>query len=155
MISRETKYPIVITTNSGYPLDQNLYQTVKGISAAALIIENGGTIFVASECSRGIPDDGNFADIMMSHDKIDAIDKMISDDKYHVMDRWQAQKLIMALNKAEVRIFTSLRKADVEKCKMTKVENLRDEISAKINSLGYRPRVAVMPRGPFTIPVPK
>jgi nickel-dependent lactate racemase len=155
IVPLEERYPIVITTNSGYPLDQNLYQTVKGISAAALIVEDGGIIFVASECSKGIPDDGNFADIMLSHADIDSIDGMISSEDYHVMDRWQAQKLIMALRKAEVKIFTSLTEAEVETCKMTKVENLQRAISAQVKKLGYRPRIAVMPRGPLTIPVLK
>ncbi|MBV9673657.1 MAG: nickel-dependent lactate racemase, partial [Verrucomicrobia bacterium] len=50
----KTPYDIVITTNSGYPLDQNLYQAIKGISAAARIVKKGGTIIIASECSDGV-----------------------------------------------------------------------------------------------------
>ncbi len=42
MVACERPFPIVVTTNSGYPLDQNLYQTVKGMSAAAQIVEPGG-----------------------------------------------------------------------------------------------------------------
>ena len=57
-------YPFVITSNSGYPLDQNLYQAVKGISAAARITSDGGTILAASECSDGVPDHGKFAELM-------------------------------------------------------------------------------------------
>jgi len=37
MVKVDAPYDIVITTNSGYPLDQNLYQTVKGMSAASRI----------------------------------------------------------------------------------------------------------------------
>ena len=37
-------FDLVITSNSGYPLDQNLYQSIKGISAAAQITKPGGTI---------------------------------------------------------------------------------------------------------------
>ena len=43
-------FEVVVTTNSGYPLDQNLYQAVKGMSAAAEIVREGGTIICASEC---------------------------------------------------------------------------------------------------------
>lgn len=42
-------FNIVVTTNSGYPLDQNLYQAVKGMSAAARIVKKGGTIIIAAE----------------------------------------------------------------------------------------------------------
>ena len=44
-------YDVVLTTNSGYPLDQNLYQTIKGISAAAKIVKPGGAILAASACT--------------------------------------------------------------------------------------------------------
>jgi len=41
----DAPFDIVVTTNSGYPLDQNLYQGVKGMSAGARVIKPGGTIF--------------------------------------------------------------------------------------------------------------
>ena len=48
-------FDVVLTTNSGYPLDQNLYQAVKGMSAAAKIVKRGGTIICAAECRDGLP----------------------------------------------------------------------------------------------------
>ena len=42
MVACAEPYPIVVTSNSGAPLDQNLYQTVKGMSAAAQIVADGG-----------------------------------------------------------------------------------------------------------------
>ena len=42
MYAVDEPFDIVLTTNSGYPLDQNLYQTVKGMSAAAQIVKQGG-----------------------------------------------------------------------------------------------------------------
>jgi hypothetical protein len=54
----------VVTTNSGYPLDQNFYQTVKGISAAARIVEPGGMILVLSRCNNGLPPEGEFAEVL-------------------------------------------------------------------------------------------
>ena len=60
MAGVDEPYDVVLTTNSGYPLDQNLYQTVKGISAAAQIVKPGGAVLVASECSDGLPDHGQY-----------------------------------------------------------------------------------------------
>ena len=57
-------FDIVITTNSGYPLDQNLYQAVKGMSAAARIVRPGGAIVAVAECSDGLPDHGNFKQLL-------------------------------------------------------------------------------------------
>src|SRR6266513_5760792 len=51
----DAPFDVVITTNSGYPLDLNLYQGVKGMSAGARIIKPGGTLILAAECREGIP----------------------------------------------------------------------------------------------------
>src|SRR5229473_1695423 len=48
----DSLFDVVLTTNSGYPLDQNLYQAVKGMSAAAKVIKPGGTIVCAARMSR-------------------------------------------------------------------------------------------------------
>src|SRR5207247_10709933 len=48
-------FDIVVTTNSGYPLDLNLYQGVKGMSAGARILKPGGLLILACECREGVP----------------------------------------------------------------------------------------------------
>ena len=48
-------FDVVLTTNSGFPLDQNLYQAVKGMSAAAQVVRPGGAIVCAAECRDGFP----------------------------------------------------------------------------------------------------
>ena len=62
------RFPIVVTTNSGYPLDQNLYQAVKGMSAAAQIVREGGYIAAAARCNDGFPEHGNFRPLLFDHD---------------------------------------------------------------------------------------
>src|SRR6185503_3607146 len=51
----DAPFDVVVTTNSGYPLDQNLYQSVKGMSAGARVIKEGGTLILACECREGVP----------------------------------------------------------------------------------------------------
>ena len=53
MVACPHGFPIVVTSNSGFPLDQNLYQTVKGMSAAAQVVTEGGLIIAAAECGDG------------------------------------------------------------------------------------------------------
>jgi lactate racemase len=48
-------FDIVVTTNSGYPLDLNIYQSVKGLSAGVRIVKPGGTLIIATECREGVP----------------------------------------------------------------------------------------------------
>ena len=59
-------FDVVLTTNSGYPLDQNLYQAVKGMSAAAKIVKPGGTIVCAAECRDGLPSHGSYGAVLAS-----------------------------------------------------------------------------------------
>ncbi len=146
------KFPIVVTTNSGYPLDQNLYQTVKGIWTAARIVEEGGSIIVVSECSMGIPDDGNFASLMSSRSTLDDLLQMLGDAANHTADRWQAQKLSIALKKATIYIYSSLDRRQVERCKMIKSDNISRTLSDLILKIGKKPSIAILPRGPMTVP---
>ena len=44
---------IVISTNGGYPLDMNVYQSVKGMTAAEAVCRRGGVIIMAAGCSDG------------------------------------------------------------------------------------------------------
>ncbi len=64
MAAVDAPFDIVITTNSGYPLDLNLYQAVKGMSAAAQVVRQGGSIIVAAECWDGIPEHGEYKNIL-------------------------------------------------------------------------------------------
>ena len=57
-------FDVVLTTNSGYPLDQNLYQAVKGMSAAAQIVKPGGVIVCAAECRDGLPSHGSYGEVL-------------------------------------------------------------------------------------------
>ena len=66
MVSVDKLYDIVITSNSGYPLDLNVYQTVKGMSAAAQVVKTGGNIIMAAECWDGIPSGSDYESILKS-----------------------------------------------------------------------------------------
>ena len=59
-------YDIVVTTNSGYPLDLNLYQAIKGLSAAAQIVAPDGELLIAAECSDGLPAHGQYQGLLQS-----------------------------------------------------------------------------------------
>jgi nickel-dependent lactate racemase len=148
----DRKFPVAITTNSGYPLDQNLYQTVKGIWTAARIVQDGGTIVAVSECSKGIPEDGEFSRLMSLGGTPDEILNVLKEREGDTMDRWQAQKLSMAMKKAKIMIFTALNKTSVERCGMKKISDLSKSLGDIIAQYGTRPEVAVLPQGPLSAP---
>ncbi len=152
MVPVPRRFPIVVTSNSGYPLDQNLYQAVKGMSAASLIAERDGTIFIASECRDGIPEHGNFGSALRSHDSIESIDAWLRGLNKPVLDQWQVQVLVKILMRCRVSLYSSLDSECVRGCKLTPAANLEGELREHLKSLGKGAPVAVLPEGPVTIP---
>ena len=145
-------FPIVVTSNSGYPLDQNMYQTVKGISSAALITQPGGSILIASECSDGIPDHGNFGALIKVGRTPDDILQNVIDLPEPILDQWEAQVYAYLMQKYEIGLLCSMDPGTVQACKLNPVADLQFAVEARIHALGGRPRVAVLPDGPLTIP---
>src|SRR5207244_13610374 len=84
-------FDVVLTTNAGYPLDQNLYQAVKGMSAAAQVVKPGGTIVCAAECRDGLPSHGSYGQLLASQPTPEALLEMITAPGYSAPDPWQVK----------------------------------------------------------------
>ncbi len=143
-------FDIVITSNSGYPLDQNLYQTVKGMSAAARIVRQGGAILITSECSDGIPEHGPYARLLRMRETPAELLEMIMSPGFQMQDQWQVQIQAQIQRKADVYLYSSLPDAQVRSLGLTPVADPSAALSDLISRYGGR--VAVLPEGPLTIP---
>ena len=152
MYAVDEPFDIVVTTNSGYPLDQNLYQTVKGMSAAAQIVKQGGAIISASECSDGVPDHGNYAKILKMRDTAGELLEMICDPEFCLFDQWQVQVQAMVQLKADCYLFSALDPQIVKNAKFTPIDSVETTLQQLCQKIGPRVRVAVLPLGPLTIP---
>jgi nickel-dependent lactate racemase len=146
-------FPIVVTCNSGYPLDQNLYQTVKGMSAASQIVKEGGLILAAARCNDGFPSHGNFRQLLQDHDSPQAMLDTITAPGFSMADQWQVQLLALILLKARVGLVSELSDEEVRSAKLEPIQDLRAAIDAERERLGDPDAaVAVLPEGPLTIP---
>jgi nickel-dependent lactate racemase len=149
-----TPFDVVVTTNSGYPLDQNLYQAVKGISAAAKIVKDGGTIICAAECRDGIPNHGSYGQILASGRSPRQLLDMIESPGYSQPDQWQVQ--IQAQIQLRARVLLKSDKLHPEQLRAAHFEPIED-VSITVNE-ALRQRgdsaatVCVLPHGPQTIP---
>ncbi len=149
-------YDLVITSNSGYPLDLNLYQAVKGMSAASEIVKDQGDIIVAADCWDGIPSHGAFGQLLESEDTPEKLLKSIRHAKEHIQDMWQAQIHARICEKARVHFYTkNLTEQQIRDAFMVPSVTIEDSIEKIITSSG-KPRdqftVCVLPQGPLTIP---
>jgi nickel-dependent lactate racemase len=152
MIACAQPYPIVITTNSGYPLDQSLYQTDKGLSAAAQIVQDGGLIICASECSDGFPAHGNFRQLLFEHATPQAVLNTILAPGFARFDQWEAQIHADICLKARVALYSTLPADDVRRAYLEPIDDLNAFIAAAIDRVGRDAPIAVLPEGPQTIP---
>jgi nickel-dependent lactate racemase len=145
-------FPIIVTTNSGYPLDQNLYQTVKGMSAAAQVVARGGTILTVSRCNAGFPAEGNFKKLLFDHDSPQALLDTINAPGFLMHDQWEAQLLALICLKARVGLFSELPADEVRRAYLEPVEDVSARLAAELGRVGRDVPVAVLPEGPMTIP---
>jgi nickel-dependent lactate racemase len=146
-------FDVVVTTNSGYPLDQNLYQAVKGMSAAAAIVKPGGTIVCAAECRDGLPSHGSYGDVLRSKPTPQALLDMITSPGYAAADQWQVQIQAQILTRARVLVKTSgLGHADVRAAHFTPIDDVSQAVRESLREAGPSATLCVLPQGPQTIP---
>ena len=149
----ERPYEVVVTTNSGFPLDLNLYQAVKGMSAANQIVADGGAIVAAAECSDGLPEFGNYKDILKLGNSPDSLLSLITSDGFHMHDQWQVQVQAQIQRRARVLLHTDgltdeqIRQAHLQRC-----EDVAETVERLAYEAGPDARIAVLPQGPQTIP---
>ncbi|MBT6104709.1 MAG: nickel-dependent lactate racemase [Verrucomicrobia bacterium] len=148
----EQPFDIVVTTNSGYPLDLNLYQGVKGMSAGARVLKEGGTLILAAECREGVPGDSPLDELLRSADSIEEILAKLSTPGFVRPEQWQAQIQALVQRRAEVLVRCELDDATLRACHLSPCADISAEVAKRLAKLGPDARVAVLPQGPLTIP---
>ena len=148
------RFKTIITTSAGYPLDKTYYQTIKGMVGVIDILEPGGTIIIASECSEGMgsrefveaqrvlckagPE--RFMSILKGRDKA-------------LIDEWQTEMLVKALRVGTVQLYTAgLSKEELKDVFVKPVPSVEEAIAASVEAHGEK-EIAVVPEGPYVIPL--
>ncbi|MEX2116167.1 MAG: nickel-dependent lactate racemase [Bacteroidota bacterium] len=145
-------YDVVITTNSGYPLDLNLYQTAKGMGAAARIVKKGGTIIIASECREGVPSNSAFERLLQSAGNPGELLDLLDKAKGPTPDQWQAQIQALCQRHARVLLYSAMSDQEVLGAHITPCHDIAREVKALAGRTNEPLRIAVLPYGPLTIP---
>lgn len=140
---------IVITTNGGYPLDQNIYQTVKGMTAGEACVNEGGVIIICSSCVDGTG--GEFfykllADYPSAKEAYKNLNGVAPQNTE--FDQWEAQILARILCKATVIIVS-------DKCDPNIITNMHikhaytiDEALKEANKIvGENKKITIIPDG--------
>ena len=94
---------IVISTNGGYPLDQNIYQAVKGMTAAEASVRKGGVIIMLSKSNDGHGGEEFYKTFAEEKDLDRMLDTFMKTPKETTrVDQWQSQIFARVLKHATV-----------------------------------------------------
>jgi nickel-dependent lactate racemase len=146
------RFDLVITTNSGYPLDLNLYQGVKGMSAAARIVKQGGAIILACECRDGVPFNSAYEKLLHRGKTPEELLQIINSSKQVIPEQWQVQIQAQIQKQATVYLYSSLPEEAVKAAHLIPCKDIEKTVKEIISARGDNVKIAVMPQGPLTIP---
>jgi nickel-dependent lactate racemase len=159
-VAESTRLPVgrrfrtILTSAAGHPLDKTYYQTVKGMVTPLDILEPGGTLIVASACSEGFGSP-EFREAQQRLRTLgpDAFLQTLLAKSFADIDEWQTEMQLKSLRAGHVQLYTT--GLDDEERSLTGVETIASVEVALAAALARAgdPAVAVVPEGPYVVPV--
>jgi nickel-dependent lactate racemase len=147
------KFKTVVTSCAGYPLDKTYYQTVKGMVTPLDILEPGGTLIVASECSEGLGS-SEFRECQERLVRLgpDAFLQALLKKPLADIDEWESEMLLKPVRVGRVQLYTTGLSGDDRR--LTGVDMVDSVDAAITDSLARSndPDVALIPEGPSVVP---
>lgn len=152
MVGVDAPYDVVVTTNSGYPLDQNLYQCVKGMSAARQIVSKGGAIVMAGACQDGLPDHGRYAELLARGGSPNGVLELLAQPGFGAQDQWQVQVQAMIQLYADVYVYSDgLSDQQIRNALFEPTRDVAATVTRLQAEVGNGARICVLPEGPQTV----
>ena len=143
---------IVITSNNGYPLDQNIYQAVKGMTSGEATCKDGGVIIMVAACNDGHGGESFMQTILQDLSPAQILEQIQATPKKDtVPDQWESQILARILSKFHVVLVTQADPELVTAMKMHPATDLEQALQIAERLLGRTPAITVIPEGISTI----
>jgi nickel-dependent lactate racemase len=144
---------IVVTSSAGYPLDTTFYQAIKGLTGVLPIVKEGGTIVIAAALDEGIGSP-EFRRLFEENASLDMFMRRILGKDYFVLDQWQLEKLAHVCRKARPRFVTGgLSPQVMTNLFVDSAPTVEQAIAEALAEYGPNARIAVVPKGPYVLPV--
>lgn len=146
---KSTEADIVITTNGGYPLDQNIYQSVKSMTAAEACAKEDGIIIEVSKCNDGHGGEGFYQTFKQAESPKDVEDEILKvkmEDT--IADQWESQILARILSRHKVFFVADEGTKEIlEDMHIEYSSSVEDAIKKAIEIKGKDAKIAVIPDG--------
>ena len=140
---------IVVSTNGGYPLDQNIYQTVKGMTAAEATCKENGDIIMVSACNDGQGGQSFYDSVASASSPTEILEKVRKTPKSETIpDQWEFQILARILEKFTVIMVTDLCDPQmIKNMHMKHASSFEEALQMAFDIKGKDAKVAVIPDG--------
>lgn len=146
---------VVLTSNGGYPLDQNVYQAVKGMTAGEAVCREGGTIVIAASCSDGHGGESFYRNLAGARSPQELLARVAAVPRNRTEpDQWEFQILARILSRYQVIVVT--RDCDhrmLREMHLKAASTLQEAVDSALRSAGDSAKIAVIPDGVSVIPV--
>jgi nickel-dependent lactate racemase len=148
------RFGTVVTSAAGYPLDKTYYQTVKGMVTPMAIMSSDADLIIASACSEGMGS-REFVDAqrrLVEHGPERFLEE-ISAKRFADIDEWQTEMQLKPMRIGRVQLYSD--GLDERERRLTGVEligSVAEAVAASVARTGDQ-RVAVIPEGPYVVPV--
>jgi nickel-dependent lactate racemase len=148
------RFKTIVTTSAGYPLDKTYYQTIKGMVGVLEVLEPGGNIIIASECSEGMGS-REFVEAQRLLCKIgpELFMSTLETREKALIDEWQTEMLVKALKVGRVQLYTTgLNETVLKDIYVEPVPSVEEAVMASMKAQDDF-EIAVVPEGPYVIPL--
>jgi lactate racemase len=140
---------ITVVTNGGYPLDQNIYQAVKGLTSAEATNKEGGVIIMVAGLSDGSGGQGFYNNLAQVKTPQELLDRLTHVGRNQtVPDQWESQVLARILSRHHVIMVSDLIKPEIITAMHMEHANSFDQaLRSAYELLGRNAKVALIPDG--------
>jgi len=146
---------IVITTNGGYPLDMNVYQSVKGMTAGETVCREGGAIIMVAGCSDGHGGEGFYRALKEASSPAEILAQLAGRPRNAtVPDQWQYQILARVLEHHKVIMYApEIDRQLLRDMMLDTADSPEEALAMAFRHCGKDAKVAALPDGVSVIPV--
>lgn len=146
---KAVKADIAITSNGGYPLDQNVYQSVKGMTAAEAVCKEGGVIIMVSACNDGHGGKSFYENMANAKSPEEVLNRVMKTGRNETIpDQWEFQILARILKKHTVILVSDLCDPEmIKKMHMQHAYTFEEALKRAFEIKGSDADITVIPDG--------
>ena len=140
---------IAISTNGGYPLDQNMYQSVKGMTAAEAAAKDDGILIMVSNCGDGHGGEGFYEALKNCSSPADLMEEILKVPQDETKpDQWEYQiQSRILINHKVIYVLCEQYREMAKEMGFCVAEDVNEALEMALKEKGREAHISVIPDG--------